>query len=218
LLQLAFFTRHIDQLPDWARDDRFDITAAIAAEDSCRWTRLSPTEQARPLQAVLRDRFHLQSHYETRTLPGFALVVAKGGPKFKLADPSKPCADCANSARFDSLIHQPHPELLKHLGLAPLSGHILSMKEVAEFLSLAVGTPVVDQTGLTGAYRMNNPGFSYMAAGARDPMQADGSLASIDTSSIADDLKPRLGLDLKYGAKIPVEFFILDHIDPPSEN
>jgi uncharacterized protein (TIGR03435 family) len=94
LLEFAFFTSRVDGLPDWAADDRFDVTALINPDDYCRWYPMSAAKQALALQAVLRDRFHMQWHYETRQLPGFALVVAKGGPKFKAADPSKPCPDC----------------------------------------------------------------------------------------------------------------------------
>ena len=43
-------------------------------------------------QALLADRFKLKVHFETRLLPIYALVVAKGGPKLKASemDPANP--------------------------------------------------------------------------------------------------------------------------------
>src|ERR1019366_4082456 len=42
------------------------------------------TEQFRlMLQNLLAERFHLRLHHETKTRPGYELVVASGGPKLK---------------------------------------------------------------------------------------------------------------------------------------
>jgi uncharacterized protein (TIGR03435 family) len=38
-------------------------------------------------QALPADRLQLQFHRETREVLAYALVVAKGGPKFKASDP-----------------------------------------------------------------------------------------------------------------------------------
>ncbi|MCU1237673.1 MAG: hypothetical protein JWP63_5640, partial [Candidatus Solibacter sp.] len=38
------------------------------------------------LQALLGERFKLAAHKENRPRPVYALVVGKGGPKFKEAD------------------------------------------------------------------------------------------------------------------------------------
>ena len=34
-------------------------------------------------QSLLADRFKLKSHFETREMPAYDLVIAKGGPKLK---------------------------------------------------------------------------------------------------------------------------------------
>lgn len=42
------------------------------------------------LQSLLAERFKLVIHRETRDLPIYALIVAKGGPKLKEAEPDPP--------------------------------------------------------------------------------------------------------------------------------
>ena len=39
------------------------------------------------LRNLLADRFALKTHVETKEINGYALTVAKGGPKFKQAQP-----------------------------------------------------------------------------------------------------------------------------------
>lgn len=41
------------------------------------------------LQTLLADRFKLALHRETRQLPGYALTLANGGPKFQVAEPGR---------------------------------------------------------------------------------------------------------------------------------
>ena len=60
-----------------------------------------PSDQAKRrkqlmVQALLADRCKLAAHQETRELPVYALVVAKGGPKFK---PSETNGTTINTGR-----------------------------------------------------------------------------------------------------------------------
>lgn len=85
LINIAFDLRP-DQLikggPDWGMfgDDRFNIEAK--AEDPAKATR---EEVLQMLQALLAERFQLKFHRETVDRPGFAMVVAKNGPKLREA-------------------------------------------------------------------------------------------------------------------------------------
>src|SRR5579863_8816561 len=64
--------------PDWIDSERYNIEAKSEGPPS-----FNPdyaTLQYRRLQTLLRDRFHLAIHRETKELPVYAMTVAKGGP------------------------------------------------------------------------------------------------------------------------------------------
>ena len=65
--------------PDWLTAQHFNIDATFPAD--------TPQPQIRlMLQSLLADRFKLVLHKETRQLPMYSLVVAKGGPKIHAAE------------------------------------------------------------------------------------------------------------------------------------
>src|SRR5580658_7228284 len=66
--------------PSWLNSDFYDIEAK--PEEGVK---LSPDELKPRLQSLLVERFHLAAHFETKKVRGYALVVAKGGPKLQPA-------------------------------------------------------------------------------------------------------------------------------------
>src|SRR5580658_7636633 len=66
--------------PKWIDSLRYDI---LAKADH----RAGEPELLTMLQPLLADRFKLQFHHESRTIPGYALTVAKGGILAKVSDP-----------------------------------------------------------------------------------------------------------------------------------
>ena len=73
----------MDQIvgPSWLDEDCFDIFAKVPE---------GATSEQMPamFQALLAERFKLAAHKEDRPSNVYALVVDKGGPKFKESDPS----------------------------------------------------------------------------------------------------------------------------------
>ena len=73
--------------PAWLDSDRYDVEAKPVSALSDQLLKLSPEQrgkvQGRMQQALLEDRIKLKAHHETRELPIFALVVAKGGLKMQ---------------------------------------------------------------------------------------------------------------------------------------
>jgi beta-lactamase regulating signal transducer with metallopeptidase domain len=66
--------------PSWLDTDCFEIAAKL--------TEGATSDQLPAMyQALLAERFKLVAHTEDRPRPGYALVVDKGGPKFKEDDP-----------------------------------------------------------------------------------------------------------------------------------
>jgi uncharacterized protein (TIGR03435 family) len=148
------------------------------------------------LQSLLADRFKLKVRWETREDPVYALVVAKGGPKFlhtTFALPPPPCP----------------AEMYCRQGY-------MSMSRLADYLSdLSRGFsdfPVIDQTGLKGGYYIN-------LQWPRNPSVAGTHIAPQFASQAAlfAALPQQLGLELE-PTQGPEDFLVIDHIERPSDN
>jgi uncharacterized protein (TIGR03435 family) len=116
--------------PGWMNNLRFDVVAKFPEG-------ASKDQLPEMLQWLLADRFGLVAHAETRELPGFALVVGKGGPKVKLAEPDP-----------DAATEPASPNRLERAGqlLDRLSSYFLAQKCRPNFCDLSAATcPLVDE-------------------------------------------------------------------------
>ncbi len=159
------------------------------------------------LQSLLADRFKLKVRRETEEGPVYALVVAKGGPKFQASLP--PDADSREGSKVPAPKRPPCPA-----GVLCYQDY-LSMGRLAAWLSDSRGVdrPVIDQTGLEGGYYIK-------IQWAPEQRQAEiGSAASLGPPGpdIFAALQQQLGLKLK-PTKGPVETLVIEHIERPSEN
>ena len=143
--------------PAWLGSSRFDIQAeADIGEQMKTLTSKQGSElKQRMVQALLADRFQLKLHRETRTLPAYDLVLAKGGEKL-----------------------QPSKSNAKSIGVRRTSftSEGLDMTTVAEELAKITGRVVVDKTGLTGRYDFK------LAWTADDAALADGDPPTLFTA------------------------------------
>src|SRR5262249_49671392 len=92
------------------------------------------------LQSLLAERFKLALRKETREMPIYILVPAKGGPKLKRS--SRECSDDDQCGRQ---------------GGGPASGLRLRDAEISrltEMLSVFMDRQVVDRTGIQGRFDM----------------------------------------------------------------
>jgi uncharacterized protein (TIGR03435 family) len=64
--------------PSWIRTDRFDVTAKANVQGDLTEAKLQPM-----LAKLLADRFKLKLHRSSSQTAGYALEIAKGGPKLK---------------------------------------------------------------------------------------------------------------------------------------
>jgi uncharacterized protein (TIGR03435 family) len=143
------------------------------------------------LQLVLADRFQLKIHREIKEMPVYALVVGKGGPKFKESGSDSKGVTVGNVTltAITSTVSKQHMDFLVRL------------------LSSSADRPVLDQTGLTGLY-------DFKLEYARDPAAAssDTTLPSIFTA-----IQEQLGLKLE-PRTAPIEIRIVDHAERPTAN
>ena len=166
----------------WMDSEYFDVVAKPAGNIPLTREQLKPV-----LQELLKDRFGLVTHSETETVKGYALVRARNGPKL---EPGK----------TDKL-----PGFRVYVGPGKLEGLNWSMPYLASMLQNAAGGPVVDRTGLSGAYDIK----LYFAS----DFEQESSQPSLFTA-----LKETLGLELRPG-KVPVQVLVIDHANRiPTEN
>jgi len=173
--------------PDWLGTERFDIQATFAVD--------AQAQQVREMtQKLLAERFRQTVHRESRELPTFALVVAKGGPKIHPAEDGQPGT---------------------RSGPGQLEAHRIPMAKLADLLARLVGQPVVDDTGLKGLYdftlRWSPDETQKLSAPGEGASQSGGP-------SIFAALQEQLGIKLE-GRKGPVDVVIVDRMDKvPTEN
>jgi uncharacterized protein (TIGR03435 family) len=114
-------------------------------------------------------------------------VVAKNGPNLKPSDTPNP--SMGNSLQDGKMV---------------LKADGLSMGSFTRFLSRQAGRPVVDKTGLTGAYDVK-------LEWSPDP-NPDSAAESIFSA-----IQEQLGLRIE-ATKAPVNFVVVDSVERPSEN
>jgi len=149
------------------------------------------------LQALLRDRFNLRTHWETRQLPTYALRVNKQEPKLKLSKEQIPW----NLSRLNG-------NEIKHGQMIFQSE---SMQDFASVLStlVVVGRVVVDETGLTGQYDF---ALNFAPPDGITDFPTNESAPSIFTA-----MKEQLGLRLD-PRRAPIQFLVIEHVERASEN
>jgi uncharacterized protein (TIGR03435 family) len=183
----------------WINSTHFNIDAV--ADSSVDAAMRSLTSEAARLQkqkmvqALLADRFKLVTHTETRQLPIYALVVAKGGPKLGRTQSN---GTTINHGRDHIEVHSSN-----------------SVAVLAEELSKEVGRDVVDKTGIEGRYNLKlqwtpDDRATPAAGGSASPASDSGP-------SIFTALDEQLGLKLD-PQKGPVEVLVIDHAEMPSAN
>lgn len=185
--------------PPWLDSDRFDVIAKGPAGAPSDLTRLM-------LQKLLADRFHLVVHHEEKPMKVYAMVVDKGGPKLKAADGSAEAA-CIPSIGDDNVYHR--------------DCHNMTMERLAEQLAAFAprffeGRPVVDATGLTGAWDFRLD-WTPLSGGLAGLQAAPGQ--EFDTgTTIFRTMEKNLGLKLEQREQ-SMPIVVIDRVDRvPDEN
>ena len=216
LLQAAYGIREdlISGAPSWADSARYDIDAKVAGPDVDTLKKLSPEQRRSMLQPMLEERFKLVVHKETKQLPVYDLVVAKGGSKLKEATPGD---TYANGIKGPDGVARGG---MMRVGPGQLAAQGVPISSMVNMLSQQLHHTVIDKTGLTGKYDLElnwtpDPGSEPMFKGA-DSSQHDPAPDS-SGPSIFTAIQEQLGLKLQ-SAKGPVETLVIDHVEMPSEN
>jgi len=212
LIQQAYGIREdlISGGPSWVGSASFDFEGKIAPADSDALKAMN-SDQAKAarqqmMQHALVDRFKLKVHTETKTLPVYELVLAKGGSKLKDTDPT---GNYANGIKG--------PDGVAHGGMmqmqnGKITGQGVPISNLTNILSRNLERTVINKTGLTGKYDFTltwkpDDGSNGQDAGASDTNAPDLFTAVTE----------QLGLKL-VSTKGPVDTLVIDNAEKPAEN
>ncbi|MBV8842798.1 MAG: TIGR03435 family protein [Bryobacterales bacterium] len=230
-----------DQLsgPDWMHQQRFDILANLPEGAAA-------AQVPEMLQKLLADRFKLAVHREMKEQPVYALSVDRNGPRLKPAATNSPATKDS-----DEKLNSPQGPLQAR----QIDGHLVvtqgpwgpmrmsrtesgqqapeiemlsvTMPLLADAMTQFMDRPVIDKTGLEGAYEIwiwaqdMEPFMAtkFAALKGSRPPSGDPAAASDPAggSTIFKNME-KLGLKLER-TKLPVEILIVDHLEKtPTEN
>jgi uncharacterized protein (TIGR03435 family) len=189
----------IDGAPPWLSSNFFEISAKADGEPT-------RSESLIMLQHLLASRFRLATHFETRQLQTYALVMARRERGANLRPTEVDCAALGADP-------PPVPSAskawcgLRGTGPRRVTGQGAALFEFARLLSgfPIFEAPVVDKTGLSGRYDFI---FDWNS-------ERTGSQEFADAPSVFAALDEQLGLKLER-RRGPVQILVIDHVEQPT--
>jgi uncharacterized protein (TIGR03435 family) len=211
LIAEAFGVR-TDQItgPTWLSTERYDIVANIPPGATKEDFKLM-------LADLLRDRFRLRFHMDSKIRPIYALRAGNNRPALK---PTERRADDATppsvggvdaegcpivSPNYKGMVSRPVP------GTMCWTARDVSSADLARHLEQPAGRPIVDETGLTGRYDFKIR-YQFMGRGG------DGGAAADRAPTVFTAVEEQLGLKLEPTTR-SFPALIIDSIErEPTEN
>ena len=174
--------------PDWMATTYYDVQAKPPRP-------ATRDETFTMMQALLRDRFQLRFHRESKELDGYSLVMVRAGQLGPNLHQSS--VDCEKAFATTPRCRQ---------GFFNTGGTFKAVgSPLYTLVNIIVGqvrAPVLDYTQLSGTFDLDLHWSPDLAA--------TGDAISIFTAS-----KEQLGLKLDR-ARVPTEMFVIDHVERPT--
>jgi uncharacterized protein (TIGR03435 family) len=195
-------------MPDWARNERWDVIAKAAI-------RPTRAEEEAMLRALLAERLQFKAHIEPREEAVYALMVARPDRGLPAGLTRIPI-DCATQ---DAARRRGEPLTLPP-GVLPCGYRVtganagvtltstgMTMRQLADFLGgSGAGRVVLDRTGLAGDFAL---ALKY------EPPRT--SAGADDGPTLFTALQEQLGLKLE-PQRAPLDTLVIDHIERPTED
>ncbi len=201
--------------PDWINTVRWDINAK-APDDA------PPQQLLLMLRTLLADRFKLVVRDETREMPIYALILARPDGRLgsQLRASAVDCAAIFAAAKAKGETPPPTTNGRPTCGTRTTRGNMMTtgvtMTDLARNLAPFTGRPVVDKTGLTGAFDVD-----LTWTPEQGPPGPDGTAAaappSSDSVSLYTAVQEQLGLKLD-AQRGPVDVLVIDSVQRPVED
>jgi uncharacterized protein (TIGR03435 family) len=194
MLQAAYRVKaeQITGGPGWLDSEPFDMEAR--AERPANIDELHVM-----LVNLLTERLHLKFHKEMREMSVYALTLDKGGSRMTPHESGN-----AGEVWIDENADETH---------VTMKATFAPMEYFAFRLSRQMDRPVIDLTHLKGGYDFNLEFSRDPLPGITDIPQTTGA----DAPNVYAAVKQQLGLELK-AQRGPVEVFVIDHADKPTDN
>jgi uncharacterized protein (TIGR03435 family) len=208
--------------PKWLDQDRFDISAELAAGDTegpaSGRPQLLEHQWQQLLRGLIEDRFQMKDHWENRTITGYRLVavnprLTKGDPKGRTRCDEGPGPDGKDPRRTDPSRNR--LVTCQNMTMAELGVQLQS------FAGGYIYRTVADDTGLKGPYNftLSFSGVDHFLPGAQpsgnsssQPSEPNGAI------TVFDALREQLGLKLEK-EKRPGRVLVIDQIsEQPTAN
>jgi uncharacterized protein (TIGR03435 family) len=179
--------------PKWVETERFDLVAKAPTDVPMPTLRLM-------VQTLLAERFKLAIHREDRPMPAYVLSVGKRAPKYHEGSGGQQTCRWQNPGD----------------GLRRRECQNFTMAEFATQLpytgGIGINLPVVDETGLKGAYDFQ---FEVGMPGGRN--EGGNAPANADSGPTIFAALDQIGLKLE-PRKMPVSVIVIDHVESPTKN
>jgi uncharacterized protein (TIGR03435 family) len=183
--------------PKWADSQQFDIVAKAPAEASMPALRLM-------MQTLLAEQFKLIIHREDKTMPAYVLTLGKRAPQFHEGSGGRQTCSWQSA----------------EAGLRRRDCRNMTMAELASQLpgwgGIGIDLPVVDQTGLKGAYDFQLV-VGVLSSGKGEGPGKDGASPMIESGPTIFAALDRIGLRLD-SRKMAMPMVVIDHAESPTGN
>jgi uncharacterized protein (TIGR03435 family) len=209
--------------PEWINSARFDIAATMPEN-------ATDADFPRMMEALLRDRFKLQAHRESRESPILALEVGRSGTTL-VATPDDTPKDAPVSVTSSGSAQGVSADLGNGSSFTLTNNRFdfrkVTMQAVADTLGRFMRYPVLNRTYLEGRFDIgfNIAPEDYMPlmirsavnAGVTLPPQALQMLDAPSLGSVENGLRS-LGLSLEE-RRAPLDYLVVDSIErTPTDN
>jgi uncharacterized protein (TIGR03435 family) len=199
----------LSRLPEWTLRERYDIEAKAPTNA------IPPGLQEREVRAriqqmirgLLGGRFRLVMRVENKTMPVYALTVARGGPKLQKS------AIAAKACTFDT-----DPEACHNFvgGLGhPLNAKAIDMDDLANYIGNWTDLPVVNRTALSGRFTVNTEGWVPMRLPPPPPNAGPYAANPFAGLPTIFTVLGKLGLTLKPQEDV-LPVYTVEHIERPA--
>jgi uncharacterized protein (TIGR03435 family) len=189
------YARYQIECPRALNDLKFEVDAIIPE---------GSTKEQRSLmfQTLLEERFKLKFHTEQKLVAGYELTSAKDGPAMRKTGEDSDEDPMPSFAHFTA-------ERIWTWGSTKRSP-----AKLASFLTLQLGKPVTDATGLNGVYDITLTWADEppLSAGSPPPSTTPTVAAPQDPGPSIFEAVQKLGLKL-VSTKLPTQVFVVDQVE-----